>query len=293
MPLAVRIFEPETAPGGVVFGSPHSGRHYPPDFLAAARVDPLTLRSSEDAYVDLLLADAPRQGAALITTDVPRAYVDFNRADTELDPALIDGAPRSGLNPRVGSGLGVLARVVAGARPIYARKLTLAEAQGRLDQYWYPYHMALSDLLDRQRECLGGVLLCDVHSMPSEALQAGLIRNARRPEVILGDRYGAACGPDLMNEVEAIFRGAGLRVARNAPFAGAYILQRYGRPETGFHAVQIEIDRALYLDERRVVPGARFDGFRLLMSGITAALARLGLESGWRAGGSGLDLAAE
>ncbi|MGY6534375.1 MAG: N-formylglutamate amidohydrolase [Pararhodobacter sp.] len=293
MPLAVRIFEPETAPGGVVFGSPHSGRHYPSEFLLAARVDPLTLRSSEDAYVDLLLADAPRHGATLITTDVPRAYVDFNRADTELDPALIDGAPRSGLNPRVGSGLGVLARVVAGARPIYSGKLSLAEAHARLDQYWYPYHAALADLLERQRQMVGGVLLCDVHSMPSEALQAGLIRNARRPEVILGDRYGAACSPALMNEIEAIFRAAGLRVARNAPFAGAYILQRYGRPQAGCHAVQIEIDRALYLDERRVVPGARFDAFRLLMSGITESLSRLGQECGWQAPGSGMDLAAE
>lgn len=288
MPQAVRIIEPEKTLTGAVFGSPHSGRHYAAGFLDRVRIDPLTLRSSEDAYVDLLLADAPRHGAPLITTDVPRAYVDFNRAATELDPLIIEGAPRCGLNPRVGSGLGVIARVVAGARPIYARRLTLQEAEVRLQECWHPYHGALAALMERQRCSFGRAILFDMHSMPSLALQQGLMRNMRRPEIILGDRHGAACDPGIMAAVEAIFRHAGFRVARNAPFAGAYILQRYGRPQAGLHAVQIEIDRALYLDERRVEPGPGFAAFRTLMSDVTAALAGLGL-----AGQGGLEMAAE
>ncbi len=287
MPRAVRIIEPEAAATGAVFGSPHSGRHYAAEFMAGVRIDPLTLRSSEDAYVDLLLADAPRHGAPLITTDVPRAFVDFNRADTELDPALIQDVPRAGLNPRVGSGLGVIARVVAGARPIYGRRLTRHEAETRLRNFWHPYHATLAALLERQRQRFGQVVLFDVHSMPSEAVQGSLIRHIRRPEIILGDRHGTTCDPGIMAEVERVFRAAGLRVARNAPFAGAYILQRHGRPRVGVHAIQIEIDRALYLDERRVEPGARFDDFKVLMSEITAALVGLGMTGG------GLDMAAE
>ena len=276
MPRAVQIFEPRQPLSGVVFGSPHSGRHYPADLLSGSGLDPLALRSSEDAYVDLLLAAAPGLGMPLITTEVPRAYVDFNRAETELDPALIVGAPRAVANPRISSGLGVIARVVAGGRPIYRGRLSLAEAERRIARYWRPYHMALASLLARQQGRFGQAILCDVHSMPSEAAPGGLLRNIRRPEVILGDRYGHSCSPALMAEIEAVWRRAGFRVARNAPFAGAYILQRHGRPAQGFHAIQIEIDRALYLDQNRVEPGPHFKSFAETMAGIMAEIAEIG-----------------
>ena len=278
MPRAVLTHLPAEVTTGVVFASPHSGRVYPADLLARAQVDPLVLRSSEDAYVDQLLASAPQHGAPLITTEVPRAYVDFNRAETELDPALIPGAPRASGNPRVASGLGVLARVVANGRPIYGGPLSLAEAEGRLARYWRPYHAALSQLLEAQRARFGLALLIDVHSMPREALTGlpGRAPGAGRPDIVLGDRHGAACRADLMDGIEAALRAEGLRVSRNVPFAGAYVAQRYGRPATGLNVVQMEIDRGLYLDERRVAPGPDFAAFRAVMDRLVAALADLG-----------------
>jgi N-formylglutamate amidohydrolase len=204
---------------------------------------------------------------------VPRAYVDFNRGADELDPALIAGVARGGLNPRVASGLGVIARVVANGRPIYRAPLSRSEAEARIARYWRPYHAALAQLLRRQHARFGQVVLCDMHSMPHEAICA----HRSRPEVVLGDRYGAACAPQVLDRIEAVFRDAGLKVMRNAPFAGAYVAQHYGRPSAGMHAVQIEIDRGLYLDEARVEPGPGFDAFRALMRGIVADLVALGV----------------
>jgi N-formylglutamate amidohydrolase len=272
MPAAVQVFEPVETSSHLVFASPHSGRVYPADLLARAQVDALTLRSSEDAFVDLLIADAPRFGAPMITTEVPRAYVDFNRAVDELDPALIENVARGGLNPRVASGLGVIARVVANGRPIYRARLPRAEAEARIARFWRPYHAALDEVLHRQRARFGQVVLCDMHSMPHEAICA----HRARPEVVLGDRYGAACAPPVLDRIEAVFRRAGLKVLRNAPFAGAYVAQHYGRPSSGMHAVQIEIDRGLYLDEARVEPGPGFEAFRVLMRGVVSELAALG-----------------
>jgi len=290
MPRATEIHEPLTVTSPVVFASPHSGRVYPADLLARAQVEERVLRSSEDAFVDLLLADAPAFGAPLLTTQVPRAYVDFNRAADELDPALIEGAPRAGLNPRVASGLGVLARVVSNGRAIYRGKLPLAEAERRITRYWHPYHQALSGLIERQHDRFGAVLLCDMHSMPHEALTGHLARGGVRPDVIVGDRWGASAGAGVVAAVEAVLRDAGFVVARNAPFAGAYVAQRYGQPSRGMHAVQIEIDRALYLDERRVEPLPDFDDFRQVMRGVVKGLAALDLGAGY---GGAVDLAAE
>ncbi|WP_417600823.1 N-formylglutamate amidohydrolase [Pararhodobacter oceanensis] len=287
MPIAAQIAEPLRATSPVVFASPHSGRVYPAAFLAEAQLPELILRSSEDAFVDQLLASAPEFGAPLLTTQVPRAYVDFNRDADELDPALILGAPRAGLNPRVASGLGVVARVVSNGRAIYRGKIPLSEAQARITAYWHPYHTALTGLLERQHRRFGQVLLCDFHSMPHEALTGHVARGARRPQIIIGDRWGAACAPAIVDQVEAIWRKTGLTVARNAPFAGAYITQRYGQPSTGMNVVQIEIDRALYMDEARIAPSADFAAFQGLMRGVIAELAALDTGAGV------FDLAAE
>lgn len=276
MPVAVQIFEPVQTTSHVIFASPHSGRVYPPDLTGRAQVSGHVLRSSEDAYVDLLLADASRFGAPLITSEVPRAYVDFNRAASELDPALIEGAPRGGMNPRVASGLGVIARVVSNGRHIYSGKLTMAEALGRIERYWRPYHAALAGLMQRQHARFGQVLLADIHSMPHEALSGNSLRGQPRPQVILGDRYGAACDREVLDRVEAVFRRAGLVVARNAPFAGAYIAQHYGQPSRGMNVIQIEIDRRLYLDEVNVAPGPDFHAFRALMGEVVEGIAEIG-----------------
>jgi N-formylglutamate amidohydrolase len=275
----------------VIFASPHSGRVYPDAFRRSAAVQGTALRSSEDAYVDLLLATAPEHGAPLITTEVPRAYVDFNRAETELDPALIPGAPRQSGNPRIASGLGVIARVVAGGRPIYRAPLTLAEAEARLAGCWRPYHAALAGLMRDQRARFGQALLLDVHSMPHEALGGTASAHTQgrgRPDIVLGDRHGAACRPDTLAAVEAVLVAEGLRVARNAPFAGAYTAQTYGKPAEGWQMVQIEIDRGLYLDEARVEPGPGFGAFAAVMGRVVAGLAELG-----RAQGAALPIAAE
>lgn len=280
MPRPVLIHRPDPVTTGVVFASPHSGRIYPPDLLARAQVDPLALRSSEDAYVDLLLEAAPRAGAVLITTEVPRAYVDFNRGAGELDPVLIPGAPRVVGNPRIAAGLGVLARVVANGRAIYRAPLSLAEAEERIARYWRPYHAALAQVLEEQRARFGSALLIDVHSMPREVLGRAGGRHGIRPDIVLGDRHGAACRPDLLAGVEAVLRAEGLRVVRNTPFAGAFVTQHYGRPAEGLNVVQVEIDRGLYLDEARVVPGPGFAAFQAVMARLVAALAELG-----RAGG--------
>ncbi|SHI80865.1 N-formylglutamate amidohydrolase [Wenxinia saemankumensis] len=257
----------------VVFASPHSGRHYPDEMRRATRLDETALRSSEDAFVDELFAAAPGQGAPLIAATAARAWLDLNRAQDELDPALVEGVRRGAHNPRVASGLGVVPRVVAGGRPIYEGKLPLDAARARIAAGWVPYHAALSDLLEESREAFGEAILIDCHSMPHEALDQG---PGRRADVILGDRFGAAARGDLVDRIEAVFAGAGLRVARNMPFAGAYTTQAYGRPARRRHAVQVELDRALYMDEARVEKAPGFDAFRAVMDGIVADLAALG-----------------
>ena len=265
---------PRQQAGPVIFASPHSGRDYPDEFLARALLDRQEIRSSEDAFVDQLFDAAPSLGAPLLSAFAPRAFIDLNRAADELDPAVIDGIARAPHNPRVASGLGVIPRVVAGGRPIYRGKLTLSEATDRISRYWHPYHEALADLIEETRRSFGTAILIDCHSMPHEAIEAHSRPGQPRPQVVLGDRYGVAAGREVMDRVEAAFAAAGLRVARNAPFAGAYIAQAYGRPSRGVHVVQVEIDRALYMDEARVEPLPGFAAFRSLMAGVVADLVR-------------------
>lgn len=287
MPAAIIIKKPANLRSGVVFASPHSGRKYPADFLKNSQLSARVLRSSEDAFVDELLVDVPRIGATLVTTDVPRAYVDFNRGADELDPALIAGAPSAGLNPRVASGLGVIARVVGGNRAIYAGKLSQAEAKHRIDRYWSPYHAGLQQVLKGCHQSFGQVLLCDIHSMPSSALDGQQARWGKRPDIVIGDRWGASCDPGLAKAVEDILSAAGLVVARNTPFAGAYIARHYGKPVEKMHALQIEIDRRLYLDEARVEPSGNFRAFQALMDTVCAQIAELISDA------QALDMAAE
>lgn len=256
----------------VIFASPHSGRDYPQDFLAQAVLDRHTIRSSEDAFVDRLFDMAPGMGAPLLAARAPRAYIDLNRAADELDPGVIEGIIRAPHNPRISSGLGVIPRVVAGGRAIYRGRLPLAEAEARIRRFWHPYHAALAALVEETRVAFGEAVLIDCHSMPHEAIEAHTRPGQPRPEVVLGDRYGATAGRVVMERVEAAFAGAGLRVGRNAPFAGAYVAQAYGRPSRGVHVVQVEIDRALYMDEVRVEPLAGFAAFQDLLAGVVAEL---------------------
>jgi len=270
------LFEPEALTSNAVFDSPHSGRAYPPEFVARTRLGLARLRASEDALVDRLFAAAPAHGAPLLSARVPRAMVDLNRAPGELDPALIEEVRVQGLNQRVAAGLGVIPRVVSEGQPIYDGKLGRAEALERIERVHLPYHTKLHALLARSRARFGWALLFDCHSMPSEALRAAPRVRGRCPEVVLGDRFGAAAERSVVAQIQAAFEDAGLVVARNAPFAGGYITQRYGRPTEGLHAVQIEIDRGLYLDQARVEPNAGYPELARVIGDVVAQLCEVG-----------------
>lgn len=260
----------------VVFSSPHSGRSYSAGLMAQTALDGLSIRSSEDAFVDQLFGSAIEFGAPLITARAPRAFIDLNRAIDELDPGVIEGVSRGMHNPRVSSGLGIIPRVVANGRAIYRGKITLPEAQARIARFWQPYHAALRGLLAQSHAGFGEAILIDCHSMPHEAIEAHARPGMPRPDVVLGDRFGAAAGRDVMDRVEGAFVAAGLRVVRNAPFAGAYITQAYGRPLQNQHVVQVEIDRALYLNEATIEPSTQFTDFQALLTNVVAELSAIG-----------------
>lgn len=270
------LHEPESLASRAVFSSPHSGREYPEELVRRSRLPLRELRASEDALVDRLFADAPGRGAPLLAAVAPRAWLDLNRAPGELDPALIEGVSPRGLNQRVAAGLGVVPRVVSEGREIYAGKLTQAEAEARVRAIHVPYHRLLEALVARARDRFGSAILFDCHSMPTEALRAAPRVRGRFPEIVLGDRFGASADRAVIALAEEAFTRAGLVVARNAPFAGGYITQRYGRPQRGVHALQIEIDRGLYLDQARIEAAPGFADLAALMRGVVRDLAALG-----------------
>jgi len=274
---AVSVVEPYRLTSATVFSSPHSGRHYPEMFRRASCLNETELRASEDAYVDDLFSMAPRYGAPLVAARFPRAFADANRAEDELDPALIARyTSRRPKTLRVSAGLGVVPRIVAENTPIYSGKLPLGEVEARLDCCYRPFHSRLGASIDRARDRYGIALLIDCHSMPSDTSSRG----KRRAEIVLGDCYGASASGDMSDAAFALFRGAGFRVARNAPFAGGYITQRYGSPRHGIHALQIEIDRGLYLDQKRMVPTASYTALKRILAPIVAKLATMPLELG-------------
>lgn len=273
---AYLVHEPQNRHSCTVFASPHSGRTYSDAFLKSTALDAHTVRSSEDAFVDLLFSDATQFGAPFLLAGAPRAFVDLNRAADEFDPAVIDGLRPQGHNPRVASGLGVIPRVVANGRAIYRGKISIGEAKRRIETYWKPYHLRLQQLLDDAKRLHGQAVLIDCHSMPHEAMD-GIVRGGvRSPDVVLGDRFGAAASPSVMEQVEEAFRSAGFSTTRNAPFAGAYIAQAYGRPTRRQHAIQVEIDRSLYMHEATIQPNARFEEVRSRLSQVIARISVIG-----------------
>jgi len=273
-PVVVLRPTEQTVP--LVFASPHSGRNYPPEFVASARLDMHGLRRSEDSFVDELFAAVPAHGAPLVTAQFPRAFCDANREAWELDPAMFDGALPDWCNTtsaRVGAGLGTIARIVASGEAIYRRKLDFAEARTRIEGYWQPFHAALGDVIDETRLRFGQCLLIDCHSMP------GISQPSReRADIILGDVHGTACAPRVIRRVESCLVGLGFRVRRNDPYAGGYITRHYGVPREGVHALQIEICRSLYMDEKRI---ERLPGFSGVKAGITALIAELAANGGF------------
>jgi len=239
-----------------VFASPHSGRRYPASLLERTQLDTTTLRRSEDAFVDELFAGAVGLGAPLLAAHFPRAFLDVNRSMAELDAAMFDGAldvPVDTPSPRVTAGLGVIPRIVRDRAEIYRGKLDRREADSRLTALYKPYHQALAALMEETRVRFGVAVLIDCHSMPS-ALSV--------PDIVLGDRYGASASPQLTARAEAALVREGFSVARNTPYAGGHTTTLYGRVASGCHALQIEINRALYLDEDRIAKRLSFDSVR-------------------------------
>ncbi|WP_433990257.1 hypothetical protein SuNHUV7_16790 (plasmid) [Pseudoseohaeicola sp. NH-UV-7] len=273
---AFDLILPEHRTSCAVFASPHSARNYPHAFVRQSVLDEHIIRSSEDAFVDQLFGCAPEFGAPFLKAGVPRAYLDLNRSPDELDPALIEGVEKHGHNPRVASGLGVIPRVVANGRAIYRGKLRRAEAQRRIDQYWYPYHHALQNLLDQALSDHGRAILIDCHSMPHEAMDGIARSGVKRPEIVLGDRFGAAANGEIVDRIESAFATAGFVVSRNAPFAGAYVTQAYGRPSRQQHAIQVEIDRSIYMNEILIRPNKNFDAFQRTLRGVIAEISAIG-----------------
>ena len=256
----VKLARPGRQTTPLVFASAHSGRNYRPDFIQAARLDPLGLRRSEDSFVDELFAPVTDLGIPLLAATFPRAYCDPNREAWELDPAMFEDDLPPWVNttsPRVGAGLGTLARVVATGEGIYRGKIPFSEAEFRVESCWKPYHDTLARLLDETRAGFGTCLLIDCHSMPAHASRG------RPPDFVLGDAHGTSCFPRVTRLVEQTLVGMGFEVRRNDPYAGGYVTRHYGRPREGIHALQLEIARSLYMDEKRL---ERADGFGALQA---------------------------
>ena len=272
------VLEPVECRGPVVFNSPHSGRIYPRAFLSSAKLDLATLRRSEDSFVDDLVAGVVPQGHPLVRVHFPRCYVDVNREPYELDPRMFDGRLPSFANTRsmrVAGGLGTVARVVGDAQEIYHQRIPIDDALRRIEGLYKPYHRALRRLLTRVHRDFGAAVLVDCHSMPSTA---GAKDDRPRADIVLGDRYGTSCVPMVSETVEATFRELGYAVSRNKPYAGGFITEHYGNPAAGLHSIQIEINRALYMDERRYERSASFARVANHLALLADRLAEIPLE---------------
>lgn len=272
------IIEPQPWRGPVVFNSPHSGRIYPRAFLASSRLDLATLRRSEDSFIDELVAGVVRRGYPMMRAHFPRCYVDVNREPYELDPRMFHGRLPSFANTRsmrVAGGLGTVARVVGDAQEIYDQRIAVDDALQRIESLYKPYHRALRRLLGGAQRQFGTAILVDCHSMPSNT---GNREDRPRADVVIGDRYGTSCVPVISETVEATLRSLGYSVSRNKPYAGGFITEHYGNPVSGLHAVQLELNRALYMDEHRYERAAGFDTLAQDIETLAEEIGRIPLE---------------
>lgn len=277
------IIQPQRQTLPLVFASPHSGSDYPPEFLASSRLDPMSLRRSEDSFVHEIFGCAPEMGAPLLHALFPRAFVDPNREPYELDPAVFkDRLPpyANTSSPRVAAGLGTIARVVANGANIYRNKLSLEEGLERIRSYYWPYHEALRGLVEATKERFGYCILIDCHSMPSAtngrpAGRVGRGRDARRTAFVLGDCHGTTCAPAVTQAVERVLSDKGYMVVRNTPYAGGFVTRHYGKPRAQVHGLQIEINRHIYMDETRIERRPALKTLAEDMRDVVAALGTL------------------
>ena len=273
-----RLLAPAEQTAPVVFASPHSGRDYPPEFIAASRLNVVSLRRSEDAFMDEIFAAAPDFGAPLLCARFPRAYVDANREAFELDPAMFTDPLPDYVNtrsPRIAAGLGTIARVVTDGEDIYHEPLRFEDALGRIEALYRPYHKALQGLLQATQERFGGCLLVDCHSMPSGQLapELGAGDGNKPADMVLGDCFGTSSAPAVTDIAKAALEASGFTVALNKPYAGGFTTHHYGRPREGVHVLQVEINRALYMDEKLVRRGPGLPALKCRLGPLMRALA--------------------
>lgn len=282
------FIEPARISAPLLLNSPHSGTALPESFLSQTRLEPRDLLRSADLFMDQIIAPATLRGVAVMHACFPRAFLDVNREPYELDARMFDKKPPAFANTRslrVVSGYGTVPRLVAEGFDIYARRIPLAEAMRRIDSYYLPYHSALRRRLNDLYRAFGTAVLIDCHSMPAQSLGAA----GKVGDVILGDRHGTSCAPELIDFAEALLRDCGLTVSRNQPYSGGFITEHYGNPRAGTHALQIEFNRALYMDEETYVPHNGLLAVSEAMMHLVEALADLRLP----AGNEALPLAAE
>jgi N-formylglutamate deformylase len=272
------IVEPTAWRAPIIFNSPHSGSVYPAEFLKASRIDVVALRRSEDSFMDELIAGLSGLGFPTVNVKFPRSYVDVNREPYELDPRMFSGRLPSFANTRsmrVAGGLGTIPRVVGDGQEIYSERITVDDALARIETLYKPYHRALRRLINKAHRAFGTVILVDCHSMPS----VGVSRDEpRRPDIVIGDRYGTSCAPILADTVEGTMARLGYSVGRNKPYAGGFITEHYGNPASGLHTVQIELNRAIYMDERRRTRTERFSQVANDFTVLADALAAIPLD---------------
>jgi N-formylglutamate amidohydrolase len=266
------VARPQELKVPLVFNSPHSGRTYPSTFLAASKLDPLTLRRSEDTFVDELFSFVTALGAPLLHAHFPRAYLDVNREPYELDPVLFrDGLPHyaNTQSVRVVGGLGTIARIVSESDEIYREPLAVAAALERINRLYTPYHDTLAALLLEAKREFGLAVLIDCHSMPSNPITD---KGTGRPDFVLGDRFGTSCSSELTRLAAGQLEALGYAVALNKPYAGGYITEHYGRPHKAQHVLQIEINRSLYMDEMSFEQSAGFERLRASLETMVRGL---------------------
>ncbi len=252
------VLEPEALRIPFVYNSPHSGRRYPVSFVEQSRLDGVAIRRSEDHYVDELFAAATDLGAPMLLAHFPRAYLDVNREPYELDPRMFSGSlpPYANINSiRVAGGLGTIPRIVAENMEIYPRRLPVEEAMLRIEAIYKPYHACLRKLVARTHTRFGYAVLIDCHSMPGNIRVAS---SGVRHDIIIGDRYGTSASAELSAAALEILESMGFAAVRNKPYAGGFITEHYGRPVRGLHALQVEINRSLYIDETSLVKKPEF-----------------------------------
>ena len=278
LPPPFEIVEPADWRAPIIFNSPHSGSAYPDEFLKASRIDLAALRRSEDSFMDELIAGLSDLGFPTVSVNFPRSYVDVNREPYELDPRMFSGRLPSFANTRsmrVAGGLGTIPRVVGDGQEIYSERIAVDDALARIEQFYKPYHRALRRLINKAHRAFGTVVVVDCHSMPSVGVSR---EEPRRPDIVIGDRYGTSCAPMLADTVEETMSRLGYSVGRNKPYAGGFITEHYGNPASGLHTIQLELNRAVYMDERRRARGERFEQVASDFAVLADVLATLPLD---------------